>query len=209
MTSPENIADQIAERALNLPATDNRKLVAVAGPPASGKTTVSAALLDALKARGLEAGLVAMDGYHLDNGILDARGLRARKGAPETFDFDGFYATLLRLQKEDEVIASTFDRTRDVSVGSSSVISKEMKIIVVEGNYLLLNEAPWSQLQDLWSLSVMITASQETLENRLVDRWLGHGFSASQAREKAAENDIPNALRVLNGSVDADMRIES
>lgn len=208
MQSPEHIAAQIADQIIALPTTQKRNLIAIAGPPASGKTTVSAAVLDELTARGRSAGLVAMDGYHLDNGILDARGLRTQKGAPDTFDFGGFSATLKRLGTEDEVIVPTFDRNRDLSLGASAVITKDMTTVLVEGNYLLLEEEPWARLQNLWRLSVLITADQKTLEDRLVARWLAHGFSAEAARARALENDIPNALRVLNGSARADLVIE-
>ena len=208
MQSPEHIAAQIADQITALPLAKKRNLIAIAGPPASGKTTVSAAVLNELKQRGVPAGLVAMDGYHLDNAILDARGQRAQKGAPETFDFGGFYSTLKRLGDEDEVVTSTFDRTRDISLGASGVVTKDMKTVLVEGNYLLLAEKPWAQLRDLWQFSVLITADQKTLEDRLVQRWLDHGFSAEAARAKALENDIPNALRVLNGSASADLVIK-
>ena len=200
MQSPDLIAAQIADKIAQVPRTGRRTLIAVAGPPASGKTTVSAALLGALNAGGTPAGLLAMDGFHLDNALLDARGLRARKGAPETFDFGGFHACLHRLQNEDEVIAPMFDRTRDVSVGSSVLITKEMRTIIVEGNYLLLDERPWAELRPHWAFSVMITADRAVLEQRLIARWVQHGFSEQDARAKALENDIPNALRVLDGS---------
>ena len=72
MQSPEHIAAQIADQIIALPTTQKRNLIAIAGPPASGKPTVSATVLDELTARGRSAGLVAMDGYHLDNAILDA-----------------------------------------------------------------------------------------------------------------------------------------
>jgi pantothenate kinase len=208
MQSPEQIAIQIADQITELPPAPKRHLIAIAGPPASGKSTVSEAVLSELTARSLPVGLVAMDGYHLDNAILDDRGLRAHKGAPETFDFGGFYTTLKRLAEEDEVFTSTFDRTLDLSIGASAVITKDMTTVLVEGNYLLLDEKPWVRLRDLWRFSVLITADQKTLEDRLVERWLTHGFSREAARAKALENDIPNALRVLNGSATADLVIK-
>lgn len=209
MKSPDDIAALIANRVDALPSPQVRNLVAIAGPPASGKSTVAEALWRKLQAKGVTCGLVAMDGYHLDNAILDARGLRARKGAPETFDFAGFASVVKRLGEEDEVITATFDRARDLSVGGSAVVSPDMKTVIVEGNYLLLEEAPWQALSAYWALSVFITAEQQVLEDRLVQRWLDHGFDAQAARDKAMQNDIPNALRILRSRAPADLVIDA
>lgn len=207
MTSPSDIAASVADRVEALPKPKLRNLVAVVGPPASGKTTLAASLRDALNARGMATGLVAMDGFHLDNSILDARGLRARKGAPETFDLAGFASLLARLGTEEEVIAPTFDRARDASIGSSSVVSGEMTTVIVEGNYLLLNEPGWRNLSAHWDLSIMLDVSADQLEARLLDRWRQFGFADDEALAKARGNDLPNALRVRDNSLAADMTI--
>ena len=205
MPSPSDIAAQIADRVEALAKPKLRNLIAVVGPPASGKTTLAAALRTALTDRGTPTGLVAMDGFHLDNAILDARGLRARKGAPETFDLAGFASLLRRLSSEAEVIAPTFDRARDASIGSSSVVSGDMTTVIVEGNYLLLNEPGWRDLQDHWAMSVMLSVSAEELESRLLERWRLFGFPEPEALAKARGNDLPNALRVQEDSLAADM----
>lgn len=207
MTSPSDIAASVADRVEALPKPKLRNLVAVVGPPASGKTTLAASLRDALNAREMATGLVAMDGFHLDNSILDARGLRARKGAPETFDLAGFASLLARLGTEEEVIAPTFDRARDASIGSSSVVSGEMTTVIVEGNYLLLNEPGWRNLSAHWDLSIMLDVSADQLEARLLDRWRQFGFADDEALAKARGNDLPNALRVRDNSLAADMTI--
>ena len=207
MTSPSDIAASVADRVEALPKPKLRNLVAVVGPPASGKTTLAASLRDALNARGMATGLVAMDGFHLDNSILGARGLRARKGAPETFDLAGFASLLARLGTEEEVIAPTFDRARDASIGSSSVVSGEMTTVIVEGNYLLLNEPGWRNLSAHWDLSIMLDVSADQLEARLLDRWRQFGFADDEALAKARGNDLPNALRVRDNSLAADMTI--
>ena len=204
MPSPEDIAAAIADRLQALPKAEGRRLVAVAGPPASGKSTVAKHLQSELNRRGVATGLVAMDGFHLDNPILDARGLRARKGAPETFDLGGFAAFLQRLRNGGEVIAPTFDRTRDVSVGSSSIVSADAEWVVVEGNYLLLDEPGWRDLNRFWDFSVSIQPSMAVLEERLIQRWLDHGFDETGARRKTETNDLPNARRVIENSLQAD-----
>ena len=205
MPSPAEIAAQIADRVQTLAEPKLRNLIAVVGPPASGKTTLAAALHEALNARGVPTGLVAMDGFHLDNPVLEARGLRTRKGAPETFDLAGFASLLGRLTVEGEVIAPTFDRARDASIGSSSVVTPEMTTVIVEGHYLLLDEPGWRDLSAKWTHSVMLTAPIEELEKRLIQRWLQFGFTEADARVKALDNDLPNARRVLNNSRAADM----
>ncbi|NNL18606.1 MAG: sugar transporter [Boseongicola sp.] len=206
MTSPSDTAAAIADRVIALSEPKLRNLIAVVGPPASGKTTLAAVLHKTLNDRGVRTGLVAMDGFHLDNSILDARALRARKGAPETFDLAGFSSLLQRLGTEGEVIAPTFDRALDASIGSSSVVSPEMTTVIVEGNYLLLNEPGWRDLSAYWSLSVMLSVSAAELEMRLLDRWRQFGFADDEAMAKARGNDLPNALRVQENSLEADMK---
>ena len=207
MQSPDDIAVAIADRLQALPVFEGRRLVAVAGPPASGKSTVAQRLHAELNRRDVAAGLVAMDGFHLDNPILDARGLRARKGAPETFDLGGFAALLQRLQGGGEVIAPTFDRARDVSVGSSAIVPEEVDWVVVEGNYLLLDEPGWRDLSRFWDFSVSLRPAMAVLETRLIQRWLDHGFDAKGAREKTEANDLPNARRVVEHGLKADFEI--
>jgi fructokinase len=176
-------------------------LVGIAGAPGAGKSTLAEALVNRL---GPQAALVAMDGFHLDNAILDARGRRFAKGSPDTFDVAGFEAILQRLKAGGEVIVPVFDRYSDVSRGSARVVPPEARIIVAEGNYLLLREAPWDRLHKLWDLTVFLDVPVAELERRLIDRWLHHGLSDAEAHRRAFDNDIPNARRVIDGSVAAE-----
>lgn len=180
---------------------NGRRLIALAGPPAAGKSTVSEALVAEL---GQDAALVPMDGFHYSNATLDARGLRARKGAPETFDLAGFKALLHRLKTEEEVAVPTFDRKLDASIGSSRLVEACHKTLVIEGNYLLLDEPGWRDLTHFWDFTVFLDVPVETLKARLIQRWLDHGFDQEKAEEKALSNDIPNALRVVENNLRAD-----
>ncbi len=191
----------VAERIHNLPEV-RRCLIAIAGPPGAGKSTLAAALVQEL---GPTAALVAMDGFHFDNDILTARGLRDRKGAPETFDLDGFSDLLEQLVREDEVAIPTFDRVLDKVVGSGAFVRAGHRCVIVEGNYLLLEEPGWRDLSRLWDLSVYLDEPLDVLEERLVHRWLDHGLALDDARAWALGNDIPNARRVAAARLPADL----
>lgn len=185
---------------------NGRQLIAIAGPPAAGKSTVAEAVVAEL---GDAAALVPMDGFHYSNAILEARGLRPRKGAPETFDLAGFKALLARLKSEDKVAVPTFDRSLDASIGSSRPVEAHHQTLIVEGNYLLLDEPGWRDLAEIWDFSVFLDVPTETLKTRLIQRWLDHGFDPAGAEEKALSNDIPNALRVVEMVLAADLTISS
>jgi pantothenate kinase len=94
------------------------------------------------------AAVVQADGFHYDNGLLDALGRRGRKGAPNTFDVRGLELTLQRIRAgEPDVVIPTFDRDLDLSRGSARMIARDVKHILVEGNYLTLGNGPWSALR--------------------------------------------------------------
>ena len=199
----EIICKQITERA----KAGKRMMIGVAGPPAAGKSTLAELLVDRLnESADTNAALVPMDGYHLDNEALDALNLRERKGAPQTFDADGFVALVSQISgSSDAVSYATFDRTNDRTVPNSASVAANTDIVVVEGNYLLLNTEPWSQLKALFDLSIFIRPSIKTLEERLIQRWLSYGFEQEAAEKKALSNDIPNARTILDQSSQADL----
>ena len=205
--TPDQLAGRIADEVAGLAAGGGRRLVAIAGPPGSGKSTVAALARDGLERRGMPTGLLAMDGFHLDNRLLDERGLTGRKGAPETFDLAGFGAMLERLLAEDEVAVPEFDRERDLAIAARGLITAEQRTVIVEGNYLLLRARPWSDLAPLWSLRLFLDVPVAKLETRLVRRWIDWGLSADAARRRAASNDLPNAALVIEGSTGIDLRL--
>ena len=172
--------------------------MAIAGPPGSGKSTLAEALCDALVAGGQSAAVVAMDGFHFDDRVLEARGLRARKGAPETFDAGGLAHLLRRLrEREADVAVPVFDRSIEIARAGGAVIASDARIVLVEGNYLLLDEEPWSALSGLFDFSIFVDVPRGELERRLLERWRGHGKSDEDARAWIASNDLPNIERVL------------
>ncbi|RYH07303.1 hypothetical protein [Tropicimonas sp. IMCC6043] len=197
----------LADRIGGLQPAGRRLLVAIAGPPASGKSRTARELVEELQRRGGRAVEVPMDGFHLDNRLLDARGLRARKGAPETFDAAGFVHAMRRLGSEEEVILPTFDRSRDLSVAGAIAITPKHDIAVVEGNYLCFDEPPWRELAELWDFSCYLEVPDEVLLERLVKRWLGHGHTPEAAEARARGNDLANAQRIAAAVGAVDLRM--
>ncbi|MEM0937943.1 MAG: sugar transporter [Pseudomonadota bacterium] len=197
------LSPDLVARVRSTPFRHRRRLVAVAGPPASGKTTLAAALAQALGA----AAAVPMDGFHLDNRVLDDRALRPRKGAPETFDAAGFCALVARLREEDEVVYPIFDRAQDQAIAGACVVGPDCETVVLEGNYLLFREAPWATLAPLWDVSIWVETPLETVRARCRARWLAHGHSTDAARARADTNDVPNAQRVIGGKLPADFAV--
>lgn len=192
----------------SLPAT-GRRLVAVVGAPGAGKSTLAEAVVEHLKKTGRKVQLVPMDGFHLDNGILNARGLFARKGAPQTFDAAGFLSMVQRLVEGDEVIAPTFDRARDISIAGAVEVPTDVELLVLEGNYLLLDQPIWRELKQYWDLSVYLDVPIAELERRLIQRWLDHGLEQPAAEARARGNDLVNAKFIIENSLPADVSIQN
>lgn len=177
-----------------------RRVIAVVGAPGSGKSTLAAQLVTELE----NAALVPMDGFHLDDRLLQEDGLLPLKGAPETFDAAGCVALIARLRAGGEVVHPVFDRSRELAIAGAGRVAAGTRLVVVEGNYLLLDRAPWREMEGLWDLSVMLDVPMEELRRRLSARWQALG--KDPARIKAhLQNDLANAETVLRQSLPADL----
>lgn len=200
MQTAEDLAARIVARAEGL----GRIVVALAGPPGAGKSTLSRRLLAALPDG--EAALVPMDGFHFDNAVLEAMRLRDRKGAPETFDCAGLAASLRRIRAgEGSIAVPVFDREADLARAGAAIVGAAARFVLVEGNYLLLARPPWSGLAPLFDLTIFIDVPMAELERRLLARWTGLGRGEETARAWVEGNDLPNARLVIAGSRPADI----
>ena len=198
--TPVELAEIIRAKAQG----QGRFLTALAGPPGAGKSTLAAELVSAL---GQGAKAVPMDGFHYDDAVLIARGARDRKGAPDTFDAQGFFHLLRRLRVEDEVAIPLFDRDLEISRAGADIVTAADRLLVVEGNYLLLNEAPWPEAAPLFDLTVWIDVPEAELDRRLQARWAHYGKTPAEARAWIDSNDLPNIRRVTQNSRPADLTI--
>jgi pantothenate kinase len=189
-----------------------RTIAAIAGAPGSGKSTLAEKLVDDLNAAqpGLAA-LLPMDGYHYDDLLLNQWGIRARKGAPDTFDVGGFAQMLKRLRSRDEaeVAVPVFDRAIEIARAGARIIPASAAIIVAEGNYLLLQRAPWAQLRALFDLTVMLDVPEDELRRRLTARWQHYKLTPDDIAWKLDGNDLPNGRVVMHESAAADYRLVS
>lgn len=177
-----------------------RRVIAVVGAPGSGKSTLAAQLVTELE----NAALVPMDGFHLDDRLLQEDGLLPLKGAPETFDAAGCVALIARLRAGGEVVHPVFDRSRELAIAGAGRVAAGTRLVVVEGNYLLLDRAPWREMAGLWDLTVMLDVPMEELRRRLTARWQALG--KDPARIKAhLQNDLANAETVSRQSLPADL----
>ncbi len=190
------LAQPVHQQIERLLAAGQRRLLGIVAPPGAGKSTLAAAI----KAEFMAAvQVVPMDGFHLANSELARLGRSSRKGAPDTFDAAGFVHLLRRLkaQAPDEVIyAPDFRRDIEEAIAGAIAVPADTRLIVTEGNYLLLDDQPWQQVRqiadEIWYLDVI----ESVRHARLLARHIRHGRTPQQAQDWISATDMPNAKRI-------------
>lgn len=202
--------DDLLARVEALARPGARTVIGIAGSPGSGKTTLARVLVERLNGRRPDsAASLPMDGFHLANATLDRLGLRDRKGSIETFDGWGFVALLERVRRETEhtVYAPAFDRRVDEGVAGGCAIPPEVSVVVVEGNYLLVDREPWSRVRDLLDEAWYCATPAEVRFGRLVDRHTRHGRTVDAAEAWARDVDGANAELIEASRARADLTV--
>lgn len=190
------IPARFLDRVDALLARGGRRLLGLVGPPGAGKSTLAQALLEAFPG---VAQVVPMDGYHLANVELARLGRAGRKGAPDTFDAAGFLALLQRLREHRDgeiVYAPEFRREIEEPVAGAIAVLPATRLVITEGNYLLLDDGPWSGIASLLDDSWYVDIDPALRTDRLVARHRQFGRSAEQAVDWVAHTDEPNARRI-------------
>jgi len=196
--------DQLVERAAALTRAGTRRLLGITGAPGAGKSTLGAALLGAL---GDGAALVGMDGFHFANVELRRLQRADRKGAPDTFDVDGYVALLARLRTPPAVpvYGPVFDRALEEPIGSAVPVLPATPLVLTEGNYLLLDDHGWADvrgcLDEVWYLDV----PPEVREQRLLRRRLSYGHEPRAAEDWVRTVDGSNGATVESSRSRADL----
>jgi pantothenate kinase len=212
LTAPATDLDALAALMAGRSAGGARVVAAIAGPPGSGKSTLAERLAEKLNARAPDTAVVLpMDGFHFDDLYLVPAGLRPRKGAPETFDAAGLEHMLRRIRRRDEpfVAVPVFDRGLEIARAGARLIPAAVPVVIVEGNYLLLDRAPWSRLRPLFDVTVLVEVPEPVLRARLAARWRHFGLSDDEIASKLDGNDLPNGRVVMAESCGADFRLSN
>lgn len=203
--------DVLWKRIVRLLDKRERVLIGIVGPPGAGKSTIAQAVVNTVEQHLPEqVALVPMDGYHLAESAIERLGLDDSKGGPETFDVFGYVALLERLRHADGeiVYAPKFRPDIDDSVPAAIPVNPDVRVVVTEGNYLLLDTPPWSMVRPLLDESWYIQVDEATRRERLIVRHIRFKADAATARTRALGPDQRNAELVEAARNRADLIID-
>lgn len=203
------LADLVARVRL-LAATRPRVVIGITGAPGSGKSTLAEHLVTALDPAGRQAAWVPMDGFHLADVELERLGRRDRKGALDTFDVDGYVATLERIRQETDrtVYVPGFDRTIEQPIAGAIPVLPEAEVVVTEGNYLLAGGPGWGRVRAALTEVWFCELDDDERRRRLVARHIRFGKDPEAARRWVAEVDEANARQIAATRSAADLVVD-
>jgi pantothenate kinase len=151
-----------------------------------------------------------MDGFHLQDDELTWLGRLEYKGAPDTFDVDGYVGVLRRVAADPDrtVYAPSFDRDRELSLAGAIPVRPEHRLVITEGNYLLVDAPGWRDIGALLTECWFLVGDGDVRRERLIDRHVRHGRSREAATDRVMRNDEPNADLVATTLPRADLVVD-
>ncbi|WP_375491483.1 nucleoside/nucleotide kinase family protein [uncultured Jatrophihabitans sp.] len=204
---PEVIdAATAVRRAIALAAAPGRALLGLAGAPAAGKSTLAARLAEQVTG----SVVVPMDGFHLPTAVLAEHGWVGERGTPRTFDADGFVALLHELAAGRALRAPAFDRSREEPVAAAVDVPAAAPLLIVEGNYLLLDAPPWDAVRTLLDAVWFVEVDEQLRLARLIARHVSFGATPEWATKRATQgSDAANARVVSATRAHADLVVRA
>lgn len=204
--TPDEAFALLREEAAALLASPGRTVLGIAGGPGSGKSTLAVKLAEAI---GPEAAYVPMDGFHMKHAKLEAVGTAADKGMPHTFEGAAFAEFLAALKAANGPMKGPgYSRKIEDVVEDAFTVPAATRLLIVEGNYLLLSMAPWWRVRPLLDRAIYIEIPREMVRSRLMKRHAEEGlFSAERNRAHIERVDLPNYDLVVRSRPQADIAI--
>ncbi|MBE0580037.1 nucleoside/nucleotide kinase family protein [Devosia sp.] len=194
--TPQQALSRLVPHILELESQAHRRIaIGVTGGPGTGKSTLAAELVTMLNATHPgSAALVPMDGFHIKHAKLEEMGQTDRKGAPHTFEGADFVNFLHHLKAATGPVSGPgYSRKIEDTVENAFTIQSEVRVLIVEGNYLLLTDGPWAGVKPLLDYSVFIDVPRDLVKARLLKRHGEEGlFTEERNRAHIERNDLPN-----------------